>query len=171
MFGIGMQELLLILGVALIVVGPSKLPDLAKSLAKGLKEFQKATDDVKATINEHEGLRELKDLKDSVKGTVDSLKPGNLLDAAAKSEPAVAPVVEMKKFETPAAAGSADAAEVSPVAPALEPKAPQLDPSGRLAVMDQIASEHAAAAQDTAPSPAVSATPAASSDAPSKANA
>lgn len=52
MFGIGMPELLLILAVALIVIGPKKLPDIARALGKGLAEFRRATDDLKNTINE-----------------------------------------------------------------------------------------------------------------------
>ncbi len=47
MFGIGMPELLLILGLALIVLGPKKLPELAKTLGKGLAEFRRATEDLK----------------------------------------------------------------------------------------------------------------------------
>jgi TatA/E family protein of Tat protein translocase len=41
MFGLGMQELLVILVVALIVVGPKKLPDIAKALGRGLAEFKR----------------------------------------------------------------------------------------------------------------------------------
>ena len=41
MFGIGMPEMILILAVALIVIGPKKLPDLAKSLGRALGEFKK----------------------------------------------------------------------------------------------------------------------------------
>ena len=47
MFGIGMPELLLILAVALIVLGPKKLPEMARTLGRGLAEFRRTTDDVK----------------------------------------------------------------------------------------------------------------------------
>ena len=50
MFGIGMQELLVILVIALIVVGPKKLPDLAKSLGRGFAELKRTADDFHSTI-------------------------------------------------------------------------------------------------------------------------
>ena len=50
MFGIGMQELLIILLVALVVIGPTKLPEVARSLAKGLRELRRASDDLRSTI-------------------------------------------------------------------------------------------------------------------------
>jgi Tat protein translocase TatB subunit len=50
MFGIGMQELLIILVIALIVVGPRKLPELAKSLGRGLAEFKRTADDFQSSM-------------------------------------------------------------------------------------------------------------------------
>lgn len=51
MFGLGAGELLIILVFALLFIGPKKLPELAKSLGKGLREFQKAKDDLMDHIN------------------------------------------------------------------------------------------------------------------------
>lgn len=51
MFGIGMSEMLIILAVALLVFGPKKLPEIAKSIAKGLKEIRKAGDDLRSSVN------------------------------------------------------------------------------------------------------------------------
>ena len=59
MFGIGLPEILVILVVALIVVGPSKLPELAKSLGKALNEFRRMADEVKDTIQEEVNKEEL----------------------------------------------------------------------------------------------------------------
>ena len=54
MFGIGMPELLLILALALIVLGPKKLPELARALGKGMAEFRRATDDLKDELRQME---------------------------------------------------------------------------------------------------------------------
>jgi len=51
MFGIGMTEMVLIAALALIILGPKKLPDLARSLGKGFAEFKRATNDLKSTID------------------------------------------------------------------------------------------------------------------------
>ena len=51
MFGrIGMGELILILGIVLIIFGPSKLPALAKSMGQAVKEFRKGTEEVTEKI-------------------------------------------------------------------------------------------------------------------------
>ena len=60
-----MQELIIILIVALIFIGPKKLPDLAKALGKGVAQFKGAMDDVKGTFDE--GIKkEVNQVKDSL---------------------------------------------------------------------------------------------------------
>src|SRR5262245_32945187 len=46
---LGFSEMLIIFVVALLVFGPKKLPELGKSLGKGIREFRKATNDLKST--------------------------------------------------------------------------------------------------------------------------
>jgi sec-independent protein translocase protein TatB len=54
MFGIGLPELILIMAVALVVVGPDKLPGLARSLAKGIVELKKATGALKESLHDND---------------------------------------------------------------------------------------------------------------------
>jgi sec-independent protein translocase protein TatB len=54
MFGIGLPELILIMAVALIVVGPEKLPELAKSLGRGIVELKKAASSLKESLEEED---------------------------------------------------------------------------------------------------------------------
>jgi Tat protein translocase TatB subunit len=65
MFNIGMPELILIAVIALLVVGPKRLPDVAKSLGKGLAEFRKTaedvTDNLKGTLQDSEPQAPRKD--------------------------------------------------------------------------------------------------------------
>jgi len=61
MFGMGWPEMVLILAVALIFIGPKKLPDLAKSLGRALGEFKKATNDFKESISMDSTLNDVKD--------------------------------------------------------------------------------------------------------------
>ena len=69
MFGIGLPELIIIMIIALIVIGPSKLPDLARALGKGMAEFRKATQEIKDSLDLDEEIQGVKeDLVDSISG-------------------------------------------------------------------------------------------------------
>jgi len=80
MFGIGMPELIIIFVIALIIIGPKKLPDLARALGKGMAEFRKASDDIKANLDmegmedELKGMEE--ELADSVSGRIEASETG-----------------------------------------------------------------------------------------------
>jgi Tat protein translocase TatB subunit len=66
MFGIGMYEMIVILVVALIFVGPKKLPDIAKALGRTFNEFKKATNDFKETMGIDNELQDVKDAFDEM---------------------------------------------------------------------------------------------------------
>ncbi|MEK6599439.1 MAG: Sec-independent protein translocase protein TatB [Deltaproteobacteria bacterium] len=52
MFGIGVTELIVILVIAIIFIGPKKLPEIAKAAGKAFAEFKKATEDIKNSVKE-----------------------------------------------------------------------------------------------------------------------
>ena len=51
MFGIGMTELMVVLVVALLVLGPQRLPEIARALGRGMAEFRRASNDLRATLS------------------------------------------------------------------------------------------------------------------------
>ncbi len=51
MFGIGMQELLIVLVIALIILGPKKLPEMARTLGRAFAELQRATQDLRSSVD------------------------------------------------------------------------------------------------------------------------
>lgn len=83
MFGIGVQELLIIAVIALLIVGPKKLPDMAKTIGRGLSEFRKAadgvTDDIKQTIKDVDEKSSDDGFKDSLlmKKTISNESPSD----------------------------------------------------------------------------------------------
>lgn len=68
MFGLGVGEILLILGLALIFIGPERLPDLARSLARGYAEFKRSFDEVKNSIEKDLRSTEVEELLRQGKG-------------------------------------------------------------------------------------------------------
>jgi len=93
MFGIGMPELLLLLAIALIVVGPKKLPELAKALGRGFAEFKKATNDLKESLDTSTDFTELKQSFDDIQETV--------VDASIPADPNDEAEAETDEVDTP----------------------------------------------------------------------
>jgi Tat protein translocase TatB subunit len=61
MFGIGFEHLVLILVVVLLLVGPNKLPDVARALGRGYAEFKRTMDELKETMDQDQTVRGLKE--------------------------------------------------------------------------------------------------------------
>lgn len=112
MFGMGMGELLLILVVALIVLGPDKIPEAAKAIGKGMRELRRHSRDLKSTIEQDEELA----------GTVKEIKAALTGDEAPPSirPPAVPPphAVAARPTAPPAASGLGTSASAATSAPA-----------------------------------------------------
>ncbi len=58
MFGLGMKELVIVLAIILVIFGPGRLPDIGKSLGRGISEFKEAADGVGGGAGDDPGLSE-----------------------------------------------------------------------------------------------------------------
>ena len=74
MGSLGMQEIIIIFVLALIVFGPRKLPELGKTLGKGLAEFKKASNELKQTWEEEVRLEKEKDVMAEARDAVAQAK-------------------------------------------------------------------------------------------------
>ncbi|MBI3767503.1 MAG: TatA/E family twin arginine-targeting protein translocase [Deltaproteobacteria bacterium] len=109
MFGIGMPELMVILVVALIVLGPKRLPEIARALGKGLAEFRRATSDI------NEELQKAQRAIEAEARAVEAERRESARKAAAQSAAQTAAVTDA----APAAVESAPAPTGAPPAGAV----------------------------------------------------
>lgn len=113
MFGLGAMEIVVILLLALIVLGPEKLPEVARKLARFTGELRRVSDEVRRNFDE--ASRDLPDLKQPVI-TPPSFKPPS---ASIATDAILAAAAANKKAEDPAAVGAtASVAAAKPVDPA-----------------------------------------------------
>lgn len=103
MLGMSMTELVIVLGLALLLLGPDQLPSLAKSLGKGMRELRKATDDLKSTFEQEMASVDLEPPRIAAPPRrVEAQDPGEARAAARMAAAGVTPVVPAE--EVPAQA-------------------------------------------------------------------
>src|SRR5436190_12850196 len=102
--GLSMTEIIIILGLALLLLGPDQLPSLAKSLGKGLRELRKATDDIKGQF-ESEMARI--DLNAEPQKSIAPVPPPPDAPAGASESKTVEPAPPPNPADDPAAARAA----------------------------------------------------------------
>jgi sec-independent protein translocase protein TatB len=82
MFGIGTSEILIILLIALLVLGPKEIPRVARTLARGMRELQRAKDELRQTldkeIDEEEAPKQKEEGKSPSDPDVETKKDGSL---------------------------------------------------------------------------------------------
>ncbi len=111
MFGIGTSEILVILLIALLVIGPSKLPEIARALGKALAEFRRVSTDVKRQIDLEVQLADLEKkkedglVKEKVAKQGDDISQGQGEGIEADREGEKAEVVEEEKVNKQEAKG------------------------------------------------------------------
>jgi Tat protein translocase TatB subunit len=114
MLNIGPQELLLVLIIGLIVVGPKRLPELSRQIGRGLREFRKLQDDVKGLVN-------LDEVTNEFKGMIrfDGDSPGGTNGSNGSTRPPPSTATAPTVHRAPRTNGSA--AESTPPAGAAQP--------------------------------------------------
>jgi TatA/E family protein of Tat protein translocase len=124
MFGIGMPEMLLLLALALIIIGPKKLPDLARSLGRAMREFKKATNELKDTLELDEDLSDVKNaFGDLKKDTADLIsatpaaKNASAADGTIDGDPDASVVPDAGTATAPQAAASEELFEEAAAEP------------------------------------------------------
>ena len=180
---IGPAEIVIVLILALLVFGPKRLPQMGKSLGKGVREFRKAAETAKTEFGLGDVTDQLNDVKSTftepikgVTGTISDLKSSVDLKSAIEA-PVAATGAAAAGGLGGAAEGSAPTQPVTPVPARAQgtydegPETPPVTPQTAFAGVEPAPPEEAAQAPETPAAPASPETTTASSSAPPAAGA
>jgi sec-independent protein translocase protein TatB len=126
MFGLGFGEIVVILVLALVLLGPQKLPEVAKQLGKGLRDFRKATDDLKGQFErelyaDERGSRP-RIAPPTAAAPVPTAAPQPVPPASVENVPGLdAALAEPAPAAAPVAAATSPEGSAAPAAPAAAP--------------------------------------------------
>jgi sec-independent protein translocase protein TatB len=140
--GLSMTEVIIILGLALLLLGPDQLPQLAKSLGKGLREIRKATDDLKGQFEQEIARIDIDEKPHAMIAPVptpaaDPAEARAIARNAASAPPAAAAPADPGEARAAARRAAAESAKLKLVAP--EGALPKEEP----ALPSSPAAEHA----------------------------
>ncbi|MDH5313258.1 MAG: twin-arginine translocase TatA/TatE family subunit [Actinomycetota bacterium] len=121
MLNIGPPELILIFVIALVIVGPQRLPELGRTIGKGLREFRKMQDDVKDLVNTGMG-DDFKEATAELKKTAADLKGATDVRSAFRNDATTRTRPHGPKRQAPAS-DRATTPEPAADAPAVDPAA------------------------------------------------
>jgi sec-independent protein translocase protein TatB len=125
MFNMGMSEIVVILIVALVFLGPKKLPELASGLGKMIRELRKATSDIKNEIELDDAIRKpVEELREAMTLHPEELKRRDLERAARQVREKAEREEEAKRAAAEAAAAKVPEAAVVPPPTASSPSFP-----------------------------------------------
>lgn len=131
MLNIGPPELILIFVIALVIVGPQRLPELGRTIGKGLREFRKMQDEVKDMVNTGMG-DDFKQTAADLKQTAADLKSATDVRSAFRND---APRTRQHgPFEGATPTGPVSATRPAPDVDVTEPTATSTDAGGDLGV-------------------------------------
>lgn len=123
MLNIGPPELLLIFVIALVIVGPQRLPELGRTIGKGLREFRKMQDEVKDLVNTGMG-DDLKQTTAELRRTASDLKSATDVRSAFRND------APRTRPHTPNRESAQAAPAVSPASDSPAPEEPVPAPDG-----------------------------------------
>jgi sec-independent protein translocase protein TatB len=156
MFGLGMGEIVIILVVALLFLGPTKLPDAAKQIGKAIRELRKQTQNLQETIEQDEHIGgTVRELKSALRGD----------EIFTPIKPKVTPPDGEKPVPQGAIAGQPESG--TPAAPPLPPGGLPVPSAAAAAPAEPVVVASAAAVDKLAPAAPVTPSTTSSSSSPS----